>query len=1074
MSKYKKIIVIGSGPIIIGQACEFDYSGTQALKALKEEGIKVILINSNPATIMTDPDFSYRTYIEPITFEIVEQIIKKEKPDAILPTMGGQTALNIAVELKESGILDKYGVEMIGAKYESIKKAEDRILFKKSMEKIGLKVPPSFYVSSVDEALKNYKKIGFPLVIRPSFTLGGTGGRIVNNLKELKDAIENAIKISPVGKALVEKSLTGWKEFELEVVRDRNDNVIIVCSIENIDPMGIHTGDSITVAPQQTLRDKEYQDLRDASIEIMREIGVDTGGSNIQFAVSPDHKEFYVIEMNPRVSRSSALASKATGFPIARIAAKLAIGYTLDRLKNEITKITPSSFEPALDYVAVKIPKFAFEKFKGVDPFLSTQMKSVGEVLAIGRNFKEALLKGIISLEDRWTGLNSLVERWLSEGKLKYSEVKNYLEENLKSFSPYRIWLIADALRWGFSVEKIYELTKIDPFFIDQIKQIIEQEDEIVRKTIGRLKKEDIQKTKEFGFSDKRISELLELSEESIREIRKELGIKPCFYMVDTCAGEIPAKTPYFYSTYEKGKTEEKPFGKKGIVILGAGPSRIGQGIEFDYICVQGIFSIKEENKKGILINSNPETVSTDFDISDRLYFEPVEKERVLEILDFEKPYGVILQFGGQTPLNMARDIEKEGFNILGTSSYQIERAEDRKLFNDLIEKLGLKKPRGRIVYDEKEAIETVKEMGFPVLIRPSYVLGGRAMYIGYDMEDVKGFLKEVFEVSKGTSVLIDEFLIDAKEFDVDAISDGKDFYLCGIIEHIQEAGIHSGDSSMIFPPLYTPEKILKEIEEIAKLIAKELEIKGFMNLQIALRDEDIYILEVNPRASRTIPFLSKAQGIPFAKIATKIIVGKKLKNYLKHRKRIEYYAVKEPVFSFSKLPGSDPVLGPEMRSTGEAMGIDKNAYSAFLKAYFGAGWKMNKGKKVFISVRDAHKPLILNTAQIIKKMGYSILATEGTARYLRKHGIKCKEVKKISEGFSEIINLIKKGEISAIINTPLRKNEVQDAKRIRWNAILYGIPCFTTVSEAKIFFEAMSRNKKIRIFRPLQNLNKK
>ncbi len=1071
MQKYKKVLLIGSGPIIIGQACEFDYSGTQALKSLKEEGIKVILVNSNPATIMTDPEFAYRTYIEPITSEIVEEVIKKERPDAILPTMGGQTALNIAVELKEKGILDRYSLKLIGAKYESIKKAEDRILFKKSMERIGLRVPPSFYVSSINEAIKNYKRIGFPLVIRPSFTLGGTGGRIVNNLKELKEAVSNAIKISPVGKVLIEKSLIGWKEFELEVVRDKNDNVIIVCSIENIDPMGVHTGDSITVAPQQTLRDKEYQDLRDASIEIMREIGVDTGGSNIQFAVSPDHKEFYVIEMNPRVSRSSALASKATGFPIAKIAAKLAIGYTLDKLTNEITKITPSSFEPSLDYTAVKIPKFAFEKFPGVGPFLTTQMKSVGEILAIGRNFKEALLKGIISLEERWTGLNSLVERWISEGRLKYREVKDYLEENLRKFSPYRIWLIADALRWGFGVERIYDLTGIDPFFIDQIKQIIEQEDEIVKKTIGRLSKEEIQRTKEFGFSDKRISELLELSEESIKEIRNELKIKPCFYMVDTCAGEFPAKTPYFYSTYEKGKNEAKPSGKKGVVIIGAGPSRIGQGIEFDYICVQGIFAIKEEGKKGILINSNPETVSTDFDISDKLYFEPIEKERIIEILDFEKPYGVILQFGGQTPLNLAREIEKEGFNVLGTSPYQIERAEDRKYFSELIEKMGLKKPRCRIAYDEREALEAIKEIGFPILIRPSFVLGGRAMYIGYDMEDVKGFLKEVFEVSKGTSVLIDEFLIDAKEFDVDAISDGEDFYLCGIIEHIHEAGVHSGDSSMIFPPLYTPDRISKEIEEIARVIAKKLEIKGFINLQIALRDEDIYILEVNPRASRTVPFLSKAQGIPFARIATKVILGKKLKNYSKYKKKIKYYSVKEPVFSFSKLPGTDPVLGPEMRSTGETMGIDKSPFSAFLKAYFGAGWKMNKGKRVFISVRDAHKPLILNIAEIIKNTKFKILATEGTAGYLKKHGIECKEVKKISEGFNEIIDLMRKGEISAIINTPLRKDEIEDAKKIRWNAILYGIPCFTTVSEAKIFFEAMNKNSVIKIFKPLQNL---
>ncbi len=1068
---YKKVLVIGSGPITIGQACEFDYSGTQALKALKEEGIKTILVNSNPATIMTDPEFSYKTYIEPITADIVEQIIKKEKPDAILPTMGGQTALNIAIELKEKGILDRYRVKLIGANYESIKKAEDRILFKKSMEKIGLKVPPSFYVSSLNEALKNYKKIGFPLVIRPSFTLGGTGGRIVNNLEEFREAVLNAIKISPVHKALIEKSLIGWKEFELEVVRDKNDNVIIVCSIENIDPMGVHTGDSITVAPQQTLRDKEYQDLRDASIEIIREIGVDTGGSNIQFAVSPDHKEFYVIEMNPRVSRSSALASKATGFPIAKIATKLAVGYTLDQLKNEITGITPSSFEPALDYVAVKIPKFAFEKFPGAEPYLSTQMKSVGEVLAIGRNFKEALLKGIISLEDKWTGLNSLVEKWISEGKLKYSEVRDYLEENLIKFTPYRLWLIADALRWGFGVERIYELTGIDPFFIHQIKEIVEQEDRIVSKTIGRLNKEDLRKTKEFGFSDKRISELLEISENAVREIRKEFEIKPCFYMVDTCAGEFPARTPYFYSTYEKGRNEARPFGKKSVVIIGAGPSRIGQGIEFDYICVQGIFAIKEEGRKGILINSNPETVSTDFDISDRLYFEPVERERIIEILEFEKPHGVILQFGGQTPLNIAKDIEKEGFRVLGTSPQQIERSEDRKYFSELVEKLGLKKPRCRIVYDEKEAFKAVKEIGFPVLIRPSFVLGGRAMYIGYDMEDVKGFLKEVFEISKGTSVLIDEFLIDAKEFDVDAISDGRDFYLCGIIEHIHEAGVHSGDSSMIFPPLYTPERILKEIEEIARLIAKELEIKGFINLQIALRDEDIYILEVNPRASRTIPFLSKAQKIPFARVATKVILGKKLRNYLKERREIKHYAVKEPVFSFSKLPGSDPVLGPEMRSTGEAMGIDKSPYSAFLKAYFGAGWKMNKGKKVFISVRDAHKPMILKIAEFIKRMGFEILATEGTANYLRKHNIRCSDVKKISDGFNEIIEFIKKGEISVIINTPMRKNEIEDAKKIRWNAILYGIPCFTTISEAEVFFESLNKVNKLEIFKPLQSL---
>ncbi len=1049
----KSVLIIGSGPIIIGQASEFDYSGSQAVKSLKEEGIRVILINSNPATIMTDPDMADSVYIEPLTVEFVEKVIDRERPDALLPTLGGQTGLNLAVSLHESGILQKYGVRLIGASIEAIKKAEDRELFIKAMNNIGLRVPDSGYAGSIDEGLDIARKLGFPVVIRPSFTLGGTGGNIAKNEEEFLVLVELALRMSPVKKVLIEKSVAGYKEFELEVMRDRNDNVVIVCSIENFDPMGVHTGDSITVAPQQTLSDKEYQFMRDAAIAIIREIGVDTGGSNIQFAVNPENGEMYVIEMNPRVSRSSALASKATGFPIARIAAKLAIGYTLDELPNDITRETPASFEPALDYVVVKIPRFAFEKFPEVDPTLTTQMKSVGEVMAIGRNFREALLKALSSLEINASGLKSIVQPLINKGYFKgdiLEEVKKFIEKKLSRPNSERIFAIGDAFRFGFSVDKVRELTGIDPFFLYQIKEIVDLENEIRGLGIGGLSRTVIRKAKEWGFSDKRIAELAGTGEDFVRKQREKYSIKPVFKVVDTCAAEFEAYTPYFYSTYEE-EDEEPPLyakGSKSVIVLGSGPNRIGQGIEFDYACVHSILAIKEEGYKGIMINSNPETVSTDYDTSDRLYFEPVAFEYVMNIVEKEKPMGVIVQFGGQSPLNMARELAKYGVPILGTDFDAIDRAEDRERFKEFLDKLGLKRPRSGIARTPLEAIKVADFIGYPVLVRPSYVLGGRAMGVIHDRRELEFYLENE---TIGWPLLVDEFLIDAFEIDVDAVADGEDVYIGGILEHIHEAGIHSGDSAMILPPYMLPDGIIDKVQEITVEIARELDIRGIMNVQYAIREGEVYVIEVNPRASRTVPFISKATGVPLAKVATKVMLGRKLREFGLRSHNHGFYAVKEAVFSFNKFPGVDPILGPEMRSTGEVMGVGKTPGEAFYKSQVAAGFSLpGKDGEVFISVRDSAKPRILDIAEKIKDAGLKIIATEGTAEYLKKHGINVESVGKLSEGSEGVIGRMKAGKVVMVINIPSGKSAYLDSVKIRRAAFLYNIPSYTSINAAR------------------------
>lgn len=1050
----KSVLIIGSGPIIIGQASEFDYSGSQAVKSLKEEGIRVILINSNPATIMTDPDMADAVYIEPLTVNFVAKVIEKEKPDALLPTLGGQTGLNLAVALYERGILEKYNVELIGASIDAIKKAEDRELFIEAMNRIGLKVPESGYAGSVDEAFEIARKLGFPVVIRPSFTLGGTGGNIATSEEEFKSLVELALRMSPVNKVLIEKSVAGWKEYELEVMRDKNDNVVIVCSIENVDPMGVHTGDSITVAPQQTLTDKEYQRMRDAAISIIREIGVDTGGSNIQFAVNPEDGEMYVIEMNPRVSRSSALASKATGFPIAKIAAKLAIGYTLDELPNDITRETPASFEPALDYVVVKIPRFAFEKFPEVDPILTTQMKSVGEVMAIGRNFREALLKAISSLEINASGLKSIVQPLINKGYFGdniQDGVRDYIEKKLKNPNSERIFAIGDAFRFGLDVEKVHELTGIDPFFLYQIREIVELENSIRGAGIGGLTPELVKKAKEWGFSDKLLAELTETSEDFIRKLRKKFGIKPVFKVVDTCAAEFEAYTPYFYSTYEEEDEEPSLLiktGVKSVIVLGSGPNRIGQGIEFDYACVHSIMAIKEEGLKGIMINSNPETVSTDYDTSDRLYFEPVSFEYVMNIIEKEDPAGIIVQFGGQSPLNMARKLAKYGVRILGTEFDSIDRAEDRERFKDFLDKLGLKRPRSGIARTPVEALEVADFIGYPVLVRPSYVLGGRAMGIIHDRKELKFYLENE---TIGWPLLVDEFLLDAYEVDVDAVSDGSDVYIGGILEHVHEAGIHSGDSAMILPPFMLPDGVIERIRDITVEIAKELAIKGIMNVQYAVREGEVYVIEVNPRASRTVPFISKATGVPLAKIATKVMLGRKLKEFGLSSKNHGFYAVKEAVFSFNKFPGVDPILGPEMRSTGEVMGVGRTPAEAFYKSQVAAGFELpSKGGKVFLSVKDSAKPRILDIAEMLVKAGLEIIATEGTAKYLKKHGIKVESVGKLSEGSEGIVGRMKTGEVVMVINIPAGKTAYLDSVKIRRAAFLYNIPGYTSINAAR------------------------
>jgi len=962
----KSILIIGSGPIVIGQGCEFDYSGTQACKALKEEGYKVILVNSNPATIMTDPDFADRTYIEPLNTDTLEKIIEKELPDAILPTVGGQTALNLAVDLHVRGVLNKYGVELIGAKIDAIEKAEKREKFKKAMKSIGLRVPNSIVVNNLEDGLKLIKKVGFPAILRPSFTLGGTGGGIARSMEELKLLLKDGLDSSPISEVQIDESIIGWKEFELEVVRDSKDNVIIICSIENFDPMGIHTGDSITVAPAQTLTDKQYQLLRNYSIDIIREIGVETGGSNIQFAVNPDNGDIVVIEMNPRVSRSSALASKATGYPIAKIAAKLAVGYTLDELPNDITLDTPASFEPTLDYVVVKIPRFTFEKFPQTKPELGTQMKSVGEIMSIGSTFKEALGKAMRSLETENLAFD-LIE-----------DDKNKILDVLGSNNPNKLWYIANAFRTGINVDQIYEITKIDKWFLNNIREMIELEFEIRKKCDSALDKEIIYRAKQNGFSDAIISYLVGKNEEEIRDFRLSHDIVPSYKMVDTCAAEFEAFTPYLYSTYQS-EDESNPTNEKKIVILGSGPNRIGQGIEFDYCCVHASFSLKEEGYQTIMINCNPETVSTDYDTSDKLYFEPLTAEDTISIINKEKPDGVIVHFGGQTPLKLALDLEKAGANIIGTSADSIDLAEDRERFKNLMEELGILQPRSMIAKSLDEAFQLSSEIGYPIIVRPSYVLGGRAMEIVYSEQDLRKYLGEAVRVSHRRPILLDQFLNDAKEIDVDAISDGQDVVICGILEHIEEAGVHSGDSTMVLPPYSLNQSLIDQIIEKSKLIAIKLKVKGLLNIQYAIKDNKIFIIEVNPRASRTVPFISKATGVPIAKIAAKVMVGKKLKELgFTEEVSINHYAVKESVFPFIKFPDVDTLLGPEMKSTGEVMGIDNELSAAFAKAQIAAGNDLPTKGTAFVSVKNDDKPKIIELSKKLIALDFNIVSTSG------------------------------------------------------------------------------------------------
>jgi carbamoyl-phosphate synthase large subunit len=1059
----KKIMLIGSGPIIIGQACEFDYSGTQACKALKEEGYTVVLVNSNPATIMTDTDFADRTYIEPITPEIVGKIIERERPDALLPTIGGQTGLNIAVSLHEMGILQKYGVELIGANFEAIQKAEDRNRFREAMEKLGLVVPRSGYIRSLEEALEVIPSVGYPAIIRPSFTLGGTGAGIAYNREEYEEGIRWALDASPKRTVLVEQSVIGWKEFELEVMRDLADNVVIICSIENLDPMGVHTGDSITVAPAQTLTDKEYQLMRNAAMRIIREIGVDTGGSNIQFAVNPDTGDMVVIEMNPRVSRSSALASKATGFPIAKIAAKLAVGYTLDEIRNDITRETPASFEPTIDYVVTKIPRFTFEKFPQTEDALGTQMKSVGEAMAIGRTFKESLQKAMRSMETGIHGFDEVLPPAEAAGAAARRKV---IEEKLRKPNSQRLLYIGEAFRGGWTTEEIQALTGIDPWFLWNIRQIIAMEDEIRKRATAFRRFEAgkaddwlhfFRKMKGNGFSDRRLAKLLGAGEDDVRKARYAAGVRAVFNRVDTCGAEFEAHTPYMYSTYES-ESEGRPTDRKKIVILGGGPNRIGQGIEFDYCCVHGVFALREEGFETIMVNCNPETVSTDYDSSDRLYFEPLTKEDVLAIVEDEKPVGVIVQFGGQTPLKLAVPLEKEGVRILGTSPESIDRAEDRERFAQMLNKLGLRQPPNGIARSMEEAVEIASRIGYPVLLRPSYVLGGRAMEIVHDEDGLRKYLTHAVVASEARPVLVDRFLEDAIEMDVDAISDGETVVIGGIMEHIEEAGVHSGDSACSLPPHSIPEETIAEIARQTRAMAAELSVVGLMNVQFAIQKGVIFILEVNPRASRTIPFVSKAIGVPLAKLAAKVMAGRKLAELgFLHGIVPEHICVKESVFPFIKFPDVDPLLGPEMKSTGEVMGIDRNFGTAFAKAQIAAGMNLPRSGKVFVSVRDEDKKGVLPAIRMLHDHGFSIVATRGTASFLAGNGVPASEVPKINEGRPNVADLIKNGEIALVINTPLGAQSKADSYYIRRTSLVYNIPYFTTLAAARAVAHAIS-----------------
>jgi carbamoyl-phosphate synthase large subunit len=1055
----RTILIIGSGPIVIGQACEFDYSGTQGCKALREEGYRVVLVNSNPATIMTDPEFGDRTYIEPITPEVVTSIIEKERPEALLPTLGGQTALNIAVALAESGVLDRCRVELIGAKLPAIKKAEDRDLFKQAMTRIGLEVPESGYAGSMEAAQQIIQRVGYPAIIRPSFTLGGTGGNIAYNREEFEEFIQWGLNLSPVRQVLIEASVIGWKEYELEVMRDLKDNVVIICSIENFDPMGIHTGDSITVAPAQTLTDKEYQMMRDAAIAIIREIGVETGGSNIQFAVDPATGRMVVIEMNPRVSRSSALASKATGFPIAKIAAKLAVGYTLDEIRNDITRETPASFEPTIDYCVVKYPRWAFEKFPGADDTLTIQMKSVGEAMAIGRTFKEALQKAIRSLEIDAYGLETRIR----DSQESRGGLLTAIRENLRVPKWDRVFHIADAIRLGMDIEEIHALTKIDSWFLANIQQIVEFEERLCHPDSGRpsriplLTTPVMREAKSLGFSDRRLAKLVGSDELTIRDTRKRMEIEATFKMVDTCAAEFVAYTPYFYSTYER-ECEAKPTDRPKVVILGAGPNRIGQGIEFDYCCVHAVFALKEMGYETIMINCNPETVSTDYDTADRLYFEPLTLEDVLNIVDREKPVGVIVQFGGQTPLKLAVPLQQAGVRILGTSPDAIDRAEDRERFKQLLQKLGLDQPPNGTAVSFHQAALIAREIGYPVLVRPSYVLGGRAMEIVYDEEDLRDYMERAVKASPDHPILVDKFLEDAIEMDVDAVSDGETVTIGGIMEHIEEAGIHSGDSACSLPPRSVGEALLKEIREQTVAMALELQVVGLINIQFAIKDRLVYVLEVNPRASRTVPFVSKAIGVPMAKLAAKVMLGATLKELgFTEERKLAHVAVKEAVLPFAKFPNVDAVLGPEMKSTGEVMGIDVDFGRAFAKAQIAASGRLPLSGTIFLSVRNKDKPVVGALARRLVQMGFRLIATEGTAAAIQSAGVLVERVFKVAEGSRpHIVDRMKNGEVAAVINTPEGRSARLDSYSIRRAAVTMGIPYFTTMAAAFAVAEAI------------------
>jgi carbamoyl-phosphate synthase large subunit len=1054
----KTILIIGAGPIVIGQACEFDYSGTQACKTLKEEGYRVVLVNSNPATIMTDPDLADATYIEPITPEIVAKIIEKERhvvPGgfALLPTMGGQTALNTALSLRKMGTLEKFDVEMIGATAEAIDKAEDRELFRNAMKKIGLETPRSHQVKTLAGALEALEDIGLPAIIRPSFTLGGTGGGIAYNKAEFIDIIDRGIDASPTNEVLVEESVLGWKEYEMEVVRDKADNCIIVCSIENVDPMGVHTGDSITVAPALTLTDKEYQIMRDASIAVLREIGVETGGSNVQFAVDPKTGRLIVIEMNPRVSRSSALASKATGFPIAKVAARLAVGYTLDEIANDITGgATPASFEPTIDYVVTKIPRFAFEKFPGAEPLLTTSMKSVGEAMAIGRTFKESLQKALRSLETGLSGLDEIEIEGLGQG-----DDRNAIRGALGTPMPDRLLKVAQAMRLGFPDSEIHEYCKIDPWFLSEIREIVDMEAEIraknLPKTAGAFRR-----LKAQGFSDARLAMLTSLSEEEVAKRRRALGVRPVYKRIDTCAAEFASPTAYMYSTYETpfagaAADEARPSDKNKIAILGGGPNRIGQGIEFDYCCCHACFALSEAGFETIMINCNPETVSTDYDTSDRLYFEPLTAEDVLEVLTREQTNGVlkgaIVQFGGQTPLKLAEALEKADIKILGTSPDMIDLAEDRDRFKTLLEKLNLRQPDNGIAKSAAEAKRIAERIGYPVVIRPSYVLGGRAMEIVHDTPSLERYMKEAVVVSGKSPVLIDRYLSDAIEVDVDALSDGKDVFVAGILEHIEEAGIHSGDSACSLPPHSLSEKTIGELERETAALALALKVGGLMNVQYAIKDGEIYVLEVNPRASRTVPFVAKTIGIPVAKIASRVMAGEKLADFKLKRPSYKHVAVKEAVFPFARFPGVDTVLGPEMRSTGEVMGLDFDFSIAFAKSQIGAGSMLPRTGTLFVSVKDEDKPRILESMRTLAGLGFKIIATSGTLRFLRENGIAAEKVNKVLEGRPHIVDAIKNGEVQLVFNTTEGAQALMDSRSLRRAALLHKVPYYTTLSGA-------------------------